>query len=125
LHTAALRCPASTVRALVERGANVNAKGNSGGTPLHSAAMGARDDSAQVVSLLISNGADVNARTVAGVTPLHIACGKCKKDIIEALICGGADVHAKDDFGRTLSDYARKGNCYDMAASLGVREDPE
>ena len=54
---------------LISRGAEVNAKDNSGRTPLHEAA---RHSSAKEISaLLIAKGADINAKDeISGLTPL-------------------------------------------------------
>ena len=56
---ATLFCHESTVRLLLEKGANVNAKiGANGGTTLHVAAVQGHEE---IVSLLLKSGADVNA----------------------------------------------------------------
>jgi hypothetical protein len=59
-----------TVQALLERGADPNAKGPGGRTPLHEAAAGGHQQTAQI---LIDAGADINARDDAGKTPLDLA----------------------------------------------------
>src|SRR5207244_1694663 len=61
-------------RALVERGADVNAraKNPAGVMPVHSAAV-VRD--LETMRLLLERGADVNARQQLGYTPLHGAAG--------------------------------------------------
>jgi len=51
-------------------GADVNAKGKWGITPLHYAA---QQGHKEVVELLIAAGADVNAKTNGGLTPLVLA----------------------------------------------------
>ena len=48
-------------------GADVNAKGDDGGTPLHDAAFWGHKE---IAELLIANGADVNATDKYGETPL-------------------------------------------------------
>jgi ankyrin repeat protein len=58
---------------LIAKGADVNAKGDDGSTPLHSAAW---YDRKEVAELLIANGADVNAKDDGGDTPLDMADGE-------------------------------------------------
>lgn len=59
------------VRILIEHGAsNINAKGESGFSPLHTAAAYGR---ANVTEFLISRGANVNAMNDDQMTPLDLA----------------------------------------------------
>ena len=51
-------------------GADVNAKSDSGWTPLHDAAFGSHKE---ITELLITAGADVNAKDEGGRTPLDMA----------------------------------------------------
>ena len=51
-------------------GADVNAKGERGSTPLHFAAWLGHKEIIEIVELLIANGADVNAMDENGGTPL-------------------------------------------------------
>ena len=59
-----------TVNALVAAGADVNAKSDTGWTPLH---MAARDGYSEFVSALVAAGADVNAVNNNGETPQDVA----------------------------------------------------
>jgi ankyrin repeat protein len=90
-------------------GADVNAGGVFGTTPLHLAAwLGHKE----IAELLITNGTDVNAKkAVEGETPLHEAAIEGHKEIAELLIVNGANVNAKDKgsgslIGRTPVDLA-------------------
>ena len=91
------------VRQHLAAGANVNAKYNTGFTPLHHAA------TTEIAELLIAKGADVNAKMDNGLTPLHYAASNDHKEITELLIAAGADVNAKDDFSGTPLDEANSG----------------
>ena len=104
---------ADIVRALVEAGADVNAKNVNLYTPLHSAAVHGEsgDESDEGVKALIESGADVNAKTSDWTqdqyTPLHIALGDTDSyalgslDVIRTLIEAGADVNARSGQGYT------------------------
>ncbi len=57
-------------RLLIQRGANVNCRGEDGGTPLHEVAGNGQMEFAK---LLLDRGANVNAKDDSGKTPLTIA----------------------------------------------------
>src|SRR4029079_12862915 len=61
----------ATIRALIEKGANVNATEADGATALHWASY---HDNAEGAALLIRAGANVNAANDLGATPLWLAC---------------------------------------------------
>ena len=96
-----------TVRALVERGADVNAPQGDGTTALHWASY--RDD-AETVDVLIRQGADVTAVNDLRVTPLWIACENASAAIVERLLQSGASANATILSGETpLMTAARSG----------------
>ncbi len=76
------------VKALLAKGADVNAKSPYGATPLFFACDRAN---AEMVKLLLEKGAEVNIKdTFYGATPLGWALGKNNPDIIRMLIEKGA-----------------------------------
>ncbi|MDP6679983.1 MAG: ankyrin repeat domain-containing protein, partial [Verrucomicrobiota bacterium] len=85
-----------TVKQHLTAGADVNAKTESGWTPLHEAARSARKE---IGELLIAKGAEVNAQGQYMATPLHYAAGEGHKEVVELLIAKGADVNAKEGVG--------------------------
>jgi hypothetical protein len=95
-------------RALLDHGADINARDEEGVTPLIWALNRKWNRTAH---LLLERGADIHLRTREGFTPLMAARG----EQAEQLIRRGADVHAVDSFGTTALHYACEG--VDLAAS--------
>ena len=111
LATAVYAGDAEAVKALVEAGADVNARDEYGDTPLLHTLFLLRDGTqepdevvVEVMTILIKGGADVNARNKHGSTPLHASHNSYapkRAEIIKILIKGGADVNARDESGDT------------------------
>lgn len=89
---------AAMVELLIQNGADVNAQGADGETPLH-VAIGAENE--KIAEVLIKNGADLNAKDRSGRTPLHLATEQSSIKMVELLAKNGADLNAKDRKGRT------------------------
>ena len=107
LHAAANK---ETAELLIDKGADINAKDDTGGTPLFWAAL---EGNEEVAELLIRQGADVNAAGPKGWTALHWAVAMAQKKSVELLIGEGADVNAKDVIYGTPLDNV--GRFYDTA----------
>jgi len=102
----------SAAKALIKKGANVNAVGNFGWTPLMVAAS---KDLFEASLLLIKHGADVNAKNAGNVTPLMWSVNEREISpdaimILNLLINNGADVNAKTKTGRTALIWAKEFN---------------
>ncbi|MQL97047.1 hypothetical protein Taro_029734 [Colocasia esculenta] len=82
LHLAIIKGHIRCVRALLERGADRNARSNDGRTPLHkAAALGAEE----MVALLLDMGADPSILTARGRSPLDVARDKGHQEVVEIL----------------------------------------
>ena len=96
------------LKALVERGADVNeSDAIFGGTPITGAA--GKSDEPEMIQVLVSLGADVNKRVNNGETAAMVAAQYNKTSgIVEALDAAGADFGAKNNQGKTALDLARE-----------------
>lgn len=130
------------VRALIDKGANVNVRTEFGETPLHlaesreiarlliskGADVHAKDHefgmtplfnaTVEVSKLLVAKGADVNAKGKKGVTPLAWAVYWDNIEKIEFLISKGADLNAGDEDLKTPLHIAANWNKTEIAALL-------
>ena len=70
LHSATSTGSLEVMSFLLDRGAPIEMRNNSGWTPLHLAAM---FGTKQVINLLIDNGAAIDAQDNGGLTPLNLA----------------------------------------------------
>ena len=98
LHEAVLLNDPILIKALIEGGADVNARDKLGTTPLHVAGM---NGYREIASLLIEQGADVNAGDVRELTPVHAAAWTGYRDTVALLITHGANIDARDKDGLT------------------------
>jgi len=88
------------LKALVEKGADINLANLSGMTPLMLAVI---LKSKEMVEYLVQNGANIHAQDENGLTPLHHAV-KSNSPLIQALIELGANPFAEDLYGRLPGD---------------------
>ena len=79
---------------LIAKGADVNAKDNSGQTPLHAAVNTGQKDT---VELLITKGADVNVMGGRGDNALSLAKKRRYTEIVELLLKHGAEEPSLED----------------------------
>ena len=83
---------------LVQHGASVNVKSNTGDSPLHCASsFGASD----VVLFLIQQGASVNKINSSGNTSLHAACNRGFEEVVKILLSHGANPNKQGQYQRT------------------------
>ena len=98
------------VELLIERGAQVDVKANTGATPLYLAASGSKN-SKETIQLLLAAGADINVKRTTkpneGFGLLHIASKDSNERVVDFLIAKGLDINAETATGRTPLELAR------------------
>jgi hypothetical protein len=122
LHCAAHLGGAGVARLLIAAGAEVNAPGSEGKTPLHYASYG----QAELVKILLRAGAKAEVATLQGFTPLHTAAECGYTTIVKKLVKAGANIDARGNFrgdncGWTpLHRAARKGRAETVKILIGA-----
>ena len=91
---------------LVQHGADINEKEETGETPIHGASAWGRS---KMVSWLIFKGAEVNVGS-KGYTPLHWAAQNGTGVVAQILLDAGANPKAIDHIGNSPLDRARLSN---------------
>ncbi|BDI33664.1 hypothetical protein CCAX7_57150 [Capsulimonas corticalis] len=115
LLAAALRGDSEGVRALLARGADVEARDPARNTPL---AWASSSGDAATVGILLAKGARVNVCNEYGVTPLARAVSVDSIPIVRILLKHGADPNVRDNAGRTVLMAAAEGGLADLIPVL-------
>lgn len=102
---------------LLEHGADVHRKDESGRTALHYAA----GVGAEAVELLLAAGAKSNAQSEDGSTPLHVAVDRGAVTGVAALLRAGADPGLRDREGRVAFDLLPPDPSLDDAEEAATR----
>ncbi|HHJ21188.1 MAG TPA: hypothetical protein ENJ84_15390 [Gammaproteobacteria bacterium] len=103
------------VEALLAKRVNVNARNDTGATPLMVASGSGHTD---LVKALIAKGADVNMQRKDGLTALMAASEKGHTDMVEVLLEKGADVNVRKEDGWTALMFASREGHTDMVEAL-------
>lgn len=90
------------IKQLVNKGINLNAKDNSGDTPLHIAA---NVGNVKFIDAMRNFTVDATIKNNKGFTPLHIAALADEADSFESLLKLGAKLYQKDLRGKTPLQY--------------------
>jgi uncharacterized protein len=118
IHDAARAGDGAKVTQLLDQGADVNARDETGMTPLRLACRAGRAD---LVRLLLDRRASPDLADNNGEVPLHTAARRDDLGIIQMLLGAKAAVDAKDNWGTTPLQAAAEANCPDAVALLVAR----
>ena len=105
----------ATLRALLQKRADVNTPEADGATALHWAV---NRDNTEMVQLLIAAGANVKAANRYGITPLLLACETGSAPTVEALLKAGADPNGALPEGETALMTAARAGKADVIKAL-------
>ncbi len=97
-------------------GADVNARGKEGITPLGLAALTGR---IRIMDFLLSKGAEINARAEEGETILHWGAVVGRVGVVKYLIDKGADMNARNEEGKTPLDFASEPWSKELEEGIG------
>ncbi|MDT8399724.1 MAG: ankyrin repeat domain-containing protein [Pseudomonadales bacterium] len=86
------------VQALLQQGADIDARLRDGSTALHQAVLG---DHTAISLKLLALGADPASADRYGITPLYLAALNGNADIVAALLAAGVDANTPDPSGET------------------------
>ena len=122
LHRAASEGRPADVQALIEAGADVDARSRGGGLTALQVAVWRRAGLA-AVSALLAAGAEVDATDARGWTALHWAARDRRTDpaVVEALLWAGATVNMQDNIGQTALQYATRADIGNEAVATLLR----
>ena len=109
----------TTVRKLIETGADINSAQVDGTTALHWAAY---HDDAETVALLVRAGANVNAVNRYGVPPLAPACTNGNAAIVKILLHAGANANATMKGGESVLMLAARSGSLEAVKALLARD---
>lgn len=108
LHTAAWHGKADCVRALLDLGAEVDARDKCGRPALFQAIRWGGQAGLEAMRELLHAGAKVRTSSDDGDTPLHVACRYGRVDAVRLLLRHDADERARCDLKKTPEDVARQ-----------------
>lgn len=105
---------------LLERGANIHEKTQSGYTPLIVLCLSAQDEEKrlEILEILLFYGIDINAVEENGRNALMIACEKSGVKIVEYLLSHGADVNLKTSDNRGIFHFIACRTLHDRVEDL-------
>ena len=113
----------ATIKLLLDKGANVNARTTDDFSPILSAVDG---DQREIARLLLQKKPDLSGTLKGKRTGLMLACTKGWADVAKLMLdAGGADLNAKDGEGTTALKAAERNghmDCADLLRKAGAKE---
>lgn len=118
LHWAASRGNLELVQYLIKQGSDINRTDDKGATPLSFAA-GFSQANTAIYDEFFKAGINPKQKYKDGASLIHLSvAGDKDLKISEYFISKGLDINDKDDFGRTVFDYAARGGNIELLKNL-------
>jgi ankyrin repeat domain-containing protein 50 len=133
LHEASLHGRGDVVEALINAGADINARSHEGRTPLIAAVLSAKHTSAgyekvpweeakatskKITQMMLQNGADIQLKGNAGMSALRAAAAIDDLDNFKALLESGGDLDDRNEFGWSLFHSAMRSSSLEIGRYL-------
>lgn len=112
-----LACSVGIMKALIAKGAKVDARSITGQTPIEHASL-CKTGVDKLLQILLQAGADPNTKDKIGMTPLHIAMGYSDVEAARVLLQNGAKVNAENVQRLTPRDIAAMLGKQDLVSLL-------
>ena len=93
----------AATKIFLSKGADVNAKNESGNSALYLATTVGKTD---LIQFLLKKGAKINQKNMNGETALAEAIGSRRASAVKILLDNGADINAKNEVGMSMLTYA-------------------
>jgi ankyrin repeat protein len=119
LHHASHSGCQESVKQLIDKGANIEARTNLNETPLH---LGAKNSNIDAFKLLIEKQAQIEAKTDKEETALHLAVKHNSLEVVKLLIEKGANIKAKTNKNKTALYLATKFNHVSIVECLAEKK---
>ena len=104
-------------RILLNRGANIDARGRFGHTALACAAI---EGHVEFARMLLERGATIDTRDHDDWTPLHFAANNGRTRVAQLLLAHGADVDARTEHGNTPCQIASRSGHHEIVELLSA-----
>ena len=120
LHNAVRESKKNLVKQLLETNADIDAQNREGHTALHLAVL---QDDLKILSLLLAKRANPNIKDKNGLSPLHVAVNNDKRKCVQLLLQSGANANTRNQYGETVLFAVKSKHVYEELVRAGADVD--